>query len=498
MKENQLDSEKIIIGDILNDLEAKKSTNDFLPYVFNILNPYDFVSIKNRKIFVYIKNQLANKASLSLEKITADLNSKNEFSDIDLNIYLKECIDLYNNKDANFIDYIEFIKKQSALNKILPAIKELVKEYKDKKLFSSYTFLNSIAIDIQRKMSFDTSIEFKSSNEAITSLIEKLSDNNCVAKNLSKKLDNSRKIKTGLSELDSEIGGLQKGCLSLISGRPDIGKTILSLVIALNVAKSGTPVGIFSLEASSENSMIRLLSNVSGISTEEITNMPFLKLSHLSSFSNTNKIKWDDSKIESITKASEIISNCPIYIYDNYFCSIERIEEKTRKLKLAFPNLGVIIIDYLSLLELNSQYKDFPREANRNDILLRLKHLAIELDISIIVISQLSRAVSYRANGKPYLLDLKELGINESYIDQAYFLRRIDNYKHKATNTLFSVFYRPTPFDMGNEYEGSKYIDSILELDLVKNKFGKTATFNFNFNKETNQINIISNKNNVT
>lgn len=102
-----------------------------------------------------------------------------------------------------------------------------------------------------------------------------------------------------------------------------------------------------------------------------------------------------------------------------------------------------------------------------------------------------------RANGKPYLLDLKELGINESYIDQAYFLRRIDNYKHKATNTLFSVFYRPTPFDMGNEYEGSKYIDSILELDLVKNKFGKTATFNFNFNKETNQINIISNKNNV-
>ena len=497
MKENQLDSEKIIIGDILNDLEAKKSTNDFLPYVFNILNPYDFVSIKNREIFVYIKNQLANKASLSLEKITADLNLKNEFSDIDLNIYLKECIDLYNNKDANFIDYIEFIKKQSALNKILPAIKELAKEYKDKKLFSSYTFLNSIAIDIQRKMSFDTSIEFKSSNEAITFLIEKLSDNNCVAKNLSKKLDNSRKIKTGLSELDSKIGGLQKGCLSLISGRPDIGKTILSLVIALNVAKSGTPVGIFSLEASSENSMIRLLSNVSGISTEEITNMPFLKLSHLSSFSNTNKIKWDDSKIESITKASEIISNCPIYIYDNYFCSIERIEEKTRKLKLAFPNLGVIIIDYLSLLELNSQYKDFPREANRNDILLRLKHLAIELDISIIVISQLSRAVSYRANGKPYLLDLKELGINESYIDQAYFLRRIDNYKHKATNTLFSVFYRPTPFDMGNEYEGSKYIDSILELDLVKNKFGKTATFNFNFNKETNQINIISNKNNV-
>lgn len=157
----------------------------------------------------------------------------------------------------------------------------------------------------------------------------------------------------------------------------------------------------------------------------------------------------------------------------------------------------MIIIDYLSLLELNSQYKDLPREANRNDILLRLKHLAIELDISIIVISQLSRAVSYRANGKPYLLDLKELGINESYIDQAYFLRRIDNYKHKATNTLFSVFYRPTPFDMGNEYEGSKYIDSILELDLVKNKFGKTATFNFNFNKETNQINIISNKNNV-
>lgn len=68
MKKNQLDSEKIIIGDILNDLEAKKSTNDFLSYVFNIPNPYDFVSIKNRKIFVYIKNQLANKASLSLEK----------------------------------------------------------------------------------------------------------------------------------------------------------------------------------------------------------------------------------------------------------------------------------------------------------------------------------------------------------------------------------------------------------------------------------------------
>lgn len=71
---------------------------------------------------------------------------------------------------------------------------------------------------------------------------------------------------------------------------PRYWKTILSLVIALNVAKSGTPVGIFSLEASSENSMIRLLSNVSGISTEEITNMPFLKLSHLSSFQTPTKL----------------------------------------------------------------------------------------------------------------------------------------------------------------------------------------------------------------
>lgn len=79
MKENQLDSEKIIIGDILDDLEEKKSTSDFLSYAFNILNPYDFVSIQNREIFVYIKNQLANKNSLSLEKITADLNSKKNF-----------------------------------------------------------------------------------------------------------------------------------------------------------------------------------------------------------------------------------------------------------------------------------------------------------------------------------------------------------------------------------------------------------------------------------
>lgn len=497
MKENQIESEKIIIGNILQNIKSKNSFNFLSSYIFNIIEPDDFVFSQNKAIFVYIKNQLLNKSILNLEKIVNDLSKSQELHNIKIKSYLEECINLYENKDSILKNYIEFIKKQSALNKILPIIKELAVDYKKKELYKSYIFLNSITNDIQRKIDHEISLDFKASNEVIISLVNKLSTDNYITKNLPKKTDDSKKIKTGFNEIDNEIGGFQRGCLSLIGGRPAIGKTILSLTMALNIAKSGTPVGIFSLEENCDLVILRLLSSMTGISTNEIVNLPLLKSNYFKI--HTNQANCDQSKIEAINKASDILSNCPIFIYDNYksFCSIECIEEETKKLKSTFSNLGIIIIDYLGLVESYKPYGEYIRKIQLNDILLKLKHLAINLDITIIVISQLSRAVSYRADNKPFLLDLKELGLDESYIDQVYFLRRVDNYKHKATNIIRSYFYDQAQFEMDfgtNRYKDSEYIDSILELDLVKNNFGKTETFNFNYNKNTNQIYIISNK----
>lgn len=207
-------------------------------------------------------------------------------------------------------------------------------------------------------------------------------------------------LPSGFYDLDLLTQGFQKSDFIVIAGRPSLGKTALSLSITLNILKRiQVPIVIFSLEMSKEQIMYRLLSMESTI--------PQFKL-------KTGKLlKKDWSKLNKIIK---IFSKLPLFIYDNTNLSVNNIRKKLKTILLEQNQIGLIIIDYLQLIQ-SSKRNSGDRVKEISDITRSLKNLARELNIPIIALSQLSRNVENRMNQKPILSDLRESGSIEQDAD---------------------------------------------------------------------------------
>jgi len=199
-------------------------------------------------------------------------------------------------------------------------------------------------------------------------------------------------IQTGFFDLDFLTGGLQKGDLIILAGRPSMGKTALALNLAKNMSEvQNFPIVIFSLEMSREQLIYRFIASEAQISSNR------LKSGKISSK------EW-----YSITKAISYLSNLRIYLDDTLTNSLKEIKVKLLKLKLKSNQIGAIIIDYLQLLT-ESSYKE-TRSQELSKITRNLKIIAKELNSPVIVLSQLSRNLESRYNKKPMLSDLRESG----------------------------------------------------------------------------------------
>lgn len=221
-------------------------------------------------------------------------------------------------------------------------------------------------------------------------------------------------VKTSFYELDTLTQGLQKSDFIIIAGRPSMGKTALSLNIARNIAiYENLPVLIFSLEMSRQQLIYRLLSSESNISTNKL---------------RSGKISTEDWS--NLNNAIDRLSKSEIYIDDTPNLSIINIRSKSRKLTLEKGRMGIILIDYLQLM--NDIEKNYNRVQELSKITRALKSLARELDIPIIVLSQLSRSVESRINKRPMLSDLRESGSIEQDADLVIMLYRDEYYE---TNT---------------------------------------------------------------
>ncbi|MBR6645958.1 MAG: replicative DNA helicase [Clostridia bacterium] len=215
-------------------------------------------------------------------------------------------------------------------------------------------------------------------------------------------------VPTGIDELDKKLFGLQKSALILIAARPAVGKTSFALNIAAHAAiKANVTTAIFSLEMSSSQLVSRIMSSHMLIDS-----------SHLRSGELT------DSDWDKIAVSLNDLGNAPIYINDSTDVGLSDIRAKCRRLKVE-KNLGLIVIDYLQLMQ---GPKSESREKEIGAISRSLKKLAIELDIPIIALSQLSRAPDQRADHRPMLSDLRESGSIEQDADIVMFLYRDDVY----------------------------------------------------------------------
>jgi replicative DNA helicase len=216
-------------------------------------------------------------------------------------------------------------------------------------------------------------------------------------------------VATGFSDLDQLTGGLQRSDLIIVAARPSMGKTSLALGMAYGAAIGHQKtVGIFSLEMSAEQLVQRVLSMETGVDSHR------LRLGQI-----------DDGEWDRISRAFGRLSEAPIFIDDAAGASIMDIRSKARRLQ-AEQGLDIVIVDYLQLM---SGRRSENRVQEISEISRGLKGLARELNVPVVALSQLSRAVETRADHKPMLSDLRESGSIEQDADIVMFIYREDKYE---------------------------------------------------------------------
>ncbi|QQS27369.1 replicative DNA helicase [bacterium] len=223
-----------------------------------------------------------------------------------------------------------------------------------------------------------------------------------------------RGVPTGFKEMDRLLAGLQRSDLIILAARPSMGKTSFAMNIAAHVAiKEGIPVGIFSLEMSKEQLIDRLLASESGIDSWKL---------------RTGNL--EDKDFEKLNRAMGVMAEAPIFIDDSAMANALEMRTKARRLQTEH-GLGLIIIDYLQLMSGRAS-SDGSRVNEISEISRSLKGLARELDVPVIALSQLSRAVEQRHPQIPQLSDLRESGSIEQDADVVMFIYREDYYNKES------------------------------------------------------------------
>jgi replicative DNA helicase len=257
-------------------------------------------------------------------------------------------------------------------------------------------------------------------------------------------------VPTGFTDLDGKTGGFQRGDLVILAARPSMGKTAMVVTVALHAAiAQQTPVALFSLEMSKQQLVQRMLCS------EALVDLGRLLRGRLS----------DDDYVR-LAQAAGHLNTAPIWIDDSGVLTVLEMRAKARRLKAEQPELGLVIVDYLQLMQGHNAEN---RQQEVSEISRGLKALAKELHVPIIALSQLSRAPEQRSDHRPQLSDLRESGSLEQDADLVMFL------------------YRPEYYVSDMEAQ-EKNIVGKAELIIGKQRNGPTGTVELYFRKESTRF----------
>jgi replicative DNA helicase len=287
-------------------------------------------------------------------------------------------------------------------------------------------------------------------------------------------------ITSGFHGLNSRIGGLQRSDLIIVAGRPGMGKSALATNMAFAAAErfmqdqadgieakasAGSPVAIFSLEMSSEQLVTRVLSEQAKVTAEQI---------------RTGNI--GRSEFSTFARTAERLHSLPLYIDDTAGLTIAALRARARRLKRQ-KGIGMIVVDYLQLLQGSGRAGAGENRVQEiSEISRGLKQLAKELDLPVIALSQLSRAVEQREDKRPQLSDLRESGSIEQDADIVMFVYREDYYlkAHEPKHPIPGD--SPEAFTAFDEWEQKfRQVEGIAELIVAKNRHGATGKERLHF-----------------
>lgn len=337
--------------------------------------------------------------------------------------------------------YIELLQEEAKKRDINSFCKNINYISQDNNL-DSQEQLQHIESSLYKLISNEIQKDFVSINSAISKTKEYISSIQHQANNLIG-------ITTGFRKLNKITNGFAKGDLIIIAGRPSMGKTAFALNIVEKNLEEDNSVAIFSLEMSVEQLMLRLFSVHTDIELEKI-----------------RKYNLSDDEKQKLDEAMEYYSNKELFVDDSGFTNINMLKIKLKKLKIKHPNLKLVLIDYLQLI---SSLKNRDRHLEISEISRGLKLLARELDLPIVALSQLNRALETRSDKRPMMSDLRESGAIEQDADIIMFLYREDVYtkKDKKQDT-------PKPTNKAEEK---------TEVIIAKHRNGQTGTIELTYKK---------------
>lgn len=420
-----LNAEQSIIGSMLIDKNA-------ITRAMEILSPESFYRDAHRFIYESILELSESNEPVDIVTVTDHLRNSGKLNAVGGSVYISDLLGSVPSA-ANAEYYAKIVEEKSVLRRLIDAGTNII----------SQAFENPKGVDLvldeAEKNIFDIALKrirqgFFKIDHVLKTVLDRIDS-------LYGKKESITGIPTGFPDLDKLTAGLQNSELIIIAARPSVGKTAFALNIAQNISiRHKIPVAIFSLEMSKEQLAQRLLCSEAEVDAQK------LKTASLS-----------DSGWKRLTRSLGKLSEAPIFIDDSASITTMEMRAKARRLKIE-QGLGLIIVDYMQLMQGRTNYENRVQEIS--DISRSLKTLARELDIPVIAISQLSRAIEQRQDRMPRLSDLRESGEIEQTADLVMFIHR-------------EGYYNPTS-DKGN----------LAELIIAKQRNGPTGVVELIFRKE--------------
>jgi len=391
------EAEQCLLGCLMLDKDA-------IINVVDSLKPEDFYKSSHQDIYQVMVELYEKSAPIDILSVSSKLRERNKLDDIGGSAYLTSLVNSIPTA-THVANYAKLVREKKTLRDLISVSEEIG--------LSAFNETEDVQYLLDRAEKNVFEINQRSLTQSFVLLKDVLPETFERLDKLSKNHGTLRGVPTGFKDLDHKLSGLQQSDLVIIAARPGMGKTSLALDIARNVAvKENKPVGIFSLEMGKDQLADRLIASTGNIDAWHL---------------RTGQLVDDD--YSRIQHAMGSLSDAPLYINDAGSVNILQIRTMARRLQ-STKGLSLLIVDYLQLMQPMNRFASPVQQVTENSRALKI--LAKELNVPVVVLSQLSRAVESRVPQIPRLSDLRESGAIEQDADVVMFIYRDDFYNETS------------------------------------------------------------------
>jgi replicative DNA helicase len=423
-------AERAVLGACLLEQEA-------LGNAVESLTPDDFYDLNHRAAFEVMVDMFAASHPVEMVTFSEELTKRGLFEKLGGQSFFASVVAEVPTT-ANVEFHASIVKEKAIRRRLIEAGNQIVR------LGYATDIENAMALDEAERAVFEITqnnnkVEFKPVRDILGGTFAKIEEQ---YRRSGAKVSG---FDSGFADLDVLTGGFQPGSLNIIAARPSMGKTALALNIAqFGGAKTGDAVLVFSLEMSSDQLVQRMLGSEAQVNV------------HAMRTGVMGKSEWDD-----LMNAAGRLAKAPIYIDDSSMLTTMDFRSRCRRFKARYPNLGLVVVDYLQLMSFGGRSMD-NKQQEVAEISRMLKGVSRELQCPVVALSQLSRAVEQRTEKKPMLSDLRDSGAIEQDADTVMLLYRPDYYEGAVNPDM----------------------DSEAFLSLAKNRNGPTNEISLIFKRE--------------